>query len=117
MRFSAFTAAGQEYKLRITASGIIELEKKLNGRNPLSILMSVDSGEIPSVSSVLLILHAAMQKFHHGTKFEDVLNMYDEYAEEGNTYIDLIPVIMDVFKVSGFFNQATGEKKGAEVSR
>lgn len=106
MRHTTFTVGANEYKLRMTASGIVELEKRLGGRNPLSILMAIEGGELPSVSSVLLILHAALQKFHHGMTFEKVQDLYDEFAEEGKTYIDLMPVIMDVFKVSGFFNGA-----------
>ncbi|WP_438312217.1 DUF6096 family protein [Sporosarcina sp. FA9] len=112
MRYTTFTVGTKDFKMRITASGIIELEKKLGGRNPLSILMAIEGGDLPSVSSVLLILHAAMQKFHHGTKFDDVLSLYDEYTEDGNSYIDLMPVLMDVFKVSGFFN---GAAQGAKT--
>lgn len=108
--YTTFKVGNQEFKLRMGASAIIDLEKKLGGRNPLSILMGIEGGEMPSISSVLLILHAAMQKFHHATKFEDVIKLYDDYVEEGNSYTDLMPVMMEVFKVSGFFNGAKAEE-------
>jgi len=103
MRFTTFKVGEKEYKLRAAASQIVDLEKKLGGRNPLSILMAVEGGELPSVTQVLLILHASMQKFHHGMTFEKVLDLYDDYVEEGYSYTDLIPVMVDVFKTSGFF--------------
>lgn len=107
MRFTEFKVGGKEFKLRAGASQIIELEKKLGGRNPLSILMAVEGGELPTVTQVLLILHASLQKFQHGMTFEKVLDLYDEYVEEGHSYTDLIPVMVDVFKTSGFFPQVT----------
>jgi hypothetical protein len=102
---------GKEYKLRLTASRIVALEKSLGGKNPLDVLTVVEGGSMPPVTGVLLILHSAMQKFHHGIKWEDVLQMYDDYVDEGNTYTDLIPVLVEVFKVSGFFQQDQDPEK------
>lgn len=103
MKYTTLNFGGEEFKLRITAAAAIDLEKKLGGRNPLDILAAVESGNLPSISSVLLILHAAVQKFHHGFKFDDIVNLYDKYVEEGNAYTDLLPALIEVFKVSGFF--------------
>ncbi|GLC88703.1 DUF6096 family protein [Lysinibacillus piscis] len=103
MKYTSLNYGGEEFKLRITAAATIDLEKKLGGRNPLDILMAVESGNMPSISSVLLIFHAAIQKFHHGVKFDDIVNLYDQYVEDGNAYTDLLPVLIEVFRVSGFF--------------
>lgn len=103
MLYTTLNVGDQEFKLRATASSIVELEKKLGGKNPLSVLMTVQSGEIPSVSNLLLILHAALQKFHHGMTFEKVLELYDNYVDAGNSYTDLIPVMVEAFRASGFF--------------
>lgn len=112
--YTTFKVGDKEFKLKMGAAAIIDLEKKLGGRNPLSILMGIEGGEMPSISSVLLILHAAMQKFHHSTKFEDVLKLYDDYVEEGKSYTDLMPVMIEVFKVSGFFPGAKTEEVNLE---
>ncbi|MEG0473325.1 MAG: DUF6096 family protein [Solibacillus sp.] len=109
MLYTEFKVGEQEFKLRATASAIIELEKKLGGRNPLQVLMTVENGEIPSVGSLLLILHASMQKYHHGMTWEKVLDLYDDYVDAGNAYTDLIPVMVDTFKSSGFFRAASQE--------
>lgn len=103
MKYTTLNFGGEEFKLRITAASTIDLEKKLGGRNPLDILSSIESGNLPSISSVLLILHASVQKFHHGKKFDDIVNLYDNYVEDGNSYTDLLPELIEVFKVSGFF--------------
>lgn len=103
MKYTSLNFGGEEFKLRITAVSAIDLEKKLGGRNPLEILTAIESGSLPSIGSVLLILHASVQKFHHGFKFEDIANLYDQYVEDGNAYTDLLPELIEVFKVSGFF--------------
>ncbi|ATP40698.1 hypothetical protein CSE16_11920 [Solibacillus sp. R5-41] len=110
MLYTEFKVGEQEFKLRATASAIIELEKKLGGRNPLQVLMTVENGEIPSVSSLLLILHASLQKYHHGMTFEKVLELYDDYVDAGNSYTDLIPVMVDTFRTSGFFKTVKKEE-------
>lgn len=108
MLYTTLQVGDKEFKLRMTAAAIVELEKKLGG-NPLDILVGIESGQLPPLSSVLQILHAAMQKFHHNIKFQDVLELYDEYVESGKTYTDLLPVLLEVFEVSGFFKKPQAE--------
>lgn len=106
MQYAVLTVGGKEYKLRATAASIVELEKRLGGKNPLDVLMAIEHGQLPPVSSVLYILHAAMQKFNSKTDLQRVMQIYDEYVEAGNTYMDIIRVLMEVFRVSGFFATA-----------
>ncbi len=115
MLYTTFKVGENEYKLRATASAIVELEKKLGGRNPLQVLMTVENGEIPSVGSLLLILHASMQKYHHGMTWEKVLELYDDYVDAGNSYTDLIPIMVDTFRTSGFF-KSTSQETAATVA-
>ena len=116
MKFTTLTMNGKEYKLRLGAAHIEQLEKHLGGRNPLDILMGAENGNLPSLTGTLRILHAAMLKFQHGVSFVDVQNLYDDYVDEGNTYMDLLPHLIEVFQISGFFKKApeTGEATGAE---
>lgn len=111
MQYTTLTIGDKEYKLRATAATIVELEKRIGGKNPLDILMAVERGELPSVTNILYILHASLQKFHHGIDVRKVLDMYDAYIESGQNYIDLIPVLVEVFRVSGFFPAAPKEKQ------
>lgn len=114
MQYAKFKVGKTEYKLRAGAMQITELEERLGGKNPLQVLMSIQHNEIPSVSSLLLILHAALQKFHDNMTLEAVYELYDEYVEAGNTYTDLIPVMVETFRVSGFFKAASQETAKVE---
>lgn len=114
--YTTVTICGKDYKLRLGAAQIEQLEKHLGGRNPLDILMAAQGGQLPPLTATLRILHAAMQKFQHGVSWADVQNLYDVYVDEGNTYTDLLPHLIEVFRVSGFFREApaTEGKAGAE---
>ena len=44
---------------------------------------------------------------------EDVYDIYDSFIEDGNTFVDFIPVIMDIYKTSGLIKeQKKADKKG-----
>lgn len=109
MIYTTLTIGNKEYKLRLGATQIIELEKQLGGRNPLDILMAVRGGNLPPLNATLRILHAALQQFHHGVSFQDVAKLYDQYVAEGGSYTDFLPVLVEVFRVSGFFPKETNQ--------
>ncbi|MNI83984.1 hypothetical protein D3C73_1408470 [compost metagenome] len=102
--------------MRLGAAQIEQLEKQLGGKNPLDLLLAAENGSLPPLTGTLRILHAAMQKFQHGVSWSDVQNLYDAYVDEGNTYTDLLPHLVEVFRVSGFFKTApeAEEAAGAE---
>ncbi|MFD2334688.1 DUF6096 family protein [Cohnella sp. GCM10020058] len=106
MRYSELQFGSQELKLRLAASNTIALEKQLGGRSPLDVLLGMERGEMVSVTNLLTILHAASQKFQHGVSMQKIMDLYDEYVESGNTYTDLLPALLDVLRVSGFFKEA-----------
>lgn len=100
MRYTEFKVGDREYKLRLSTGEIVNIEKKIGG-NILEIFMSRD--KIPSMEELMMVLHGALQKFHHGITQQDVYDIYDEYVDNGGTFEDLIEKIMEVFEVSGFF--------------
>ena len=109
MLYTEFHVGGKALKLRITARACVAMEKKL-GRNPVSIFLDGASGNLPTLSDVLTVIHASLQALEHGYTEDAVYRLYDEYVEEGHNMYDLIPVIIDVFKVSGIFtDEAPGE--------
>jgi len=111
MLFTEQTIAGKEYKLRLGARDIVSLEKKL-GANPMDIFMRIEQGQLPKLEAVILILQASMNKYHNKMTVDKVYDLYDEYVADGGTFMDLIPVLLEVFKVSGFFKQ---EESDGEV--
>lgn len=102
MRHTTWLVDGQEYKLRLGVSDVMNLEKRL-GRNPMDLLMGIQQGKLPTLTASLAVIQAAMTKFHHGVAAQDVIRIYERYVDSGNSYTDLLPVITEIFEVSGFF--------------
>lgn len=109
MMYYEFNAGSKEYKLRLNTRNVVELEKKL-GCNPIMIF-GMDGDKIPTVSAMVVILHAALQSFHHGITLEKAYDIFDSYLEDGNTSVDFIKVIMEIYRVSGIVPKETAEEE------
>ena len=99
-------------KLKLRARDIIVLEKKL-GESPMNIFMSASNGSVPKLTDMLVMIQAASQKFEHGIDSEKVLDLYEEYTDNGGSLVGLFSVIMDLLKVSGIIpnDEANEENK------
>ena len=111
MIYSDLIIGDKQLKLRLDARGAVQLEKKLN-KSPLSIFMKADK-ELPTLTELIAVLHASLQKYNKGYTEDKTFDLYDEYIEMGNTFTDFIPIVMDIFKVSGFFKEE--EEEATEV--
>lgn len=98
MLYTEFTVGTDVYKLRLNTRAIIVLEKQL-GCNPISIFGNGDT--IPTISTMVSILHASLQQFQHSITLDNAYDIFDKYLDEGHTMTDFVPVIIEVFKVSG----------------
>lgn len=107
MLYIDFQAGNKEYKLRLNTRAIVTLEKSL-GCNPLSIFGAGDT--IPTITTMVSILHASLQAFHHGISMEDAYDIFDTYLEE-HAVTDFIPVILDVYKSSGLIREQEQTEK------
>lgn len=105
MNYVEFNAGSKEYKLKLSTKNVVALEKRL-GCNPLSIFG--DGETIPTITAMICILHASLQQLNHGITLEDAYDIWDNWMEDGHTMTDFIPVIMDIYKVSGIIR---GEDK------
>lgn len=102
MLYTTFTVKDKDYKLRLTAKGIVDLEKKL-GTNPINpILVVGQNGQLPSLDVMLTILQTAMATYEHGITMDKMYDIYDDFVEDGNSLMDLVPVLIEVFKTAGF---------------
>lgn len=99
--YSELNIGNKTYKLRLTTKGSISLEKAL-GYNPITMLLAIDEGKMPTLNEILIMLHAMLQPFNHGTSMDDVYDIYDELVAEGKTMFDLIPVFVEVFQNCGY---------------
>lgn len=98
MMYVDFTADNKDYKLRLNTRQTVALEKQL-GCNPVSIFGNGDT--IPTVTQMVNILYCALVPLNHGISLNDAYDIFDAYLEEGHSATDFIPVIINIYKVSG----------------
>lgn len=98
MMYIDFTAGEKEYKLRLNTRSVVMLEKQI-GCNPLSIFG--DGDKIPTITTMVSILHASLQQYQHNITLNDAYNIFDAWLDEGHATTDFIPVILEVYKASG----------------
>lgn len=108
MLYYDFEAGNKAYKLRLNTRNIVALEKQL-GCNPVAIFGRGDT--IPTISTMVAVLHASLQQYHHGITLDDAYNIFDEYLSEGHAMTDFIPEIVEIYKVSGIIKAESSDEK------
>ena len=98
MMYVNFSAGDKDYKLRLSTRATINLEKQL-GCNPIAIFGDGDT--IPTITAMVNILYASLQQLNHGINLNDAYDIFDAYLADGHSATDFIPVILDIYKVSG----------------
>lgn len=108
MMYIDFNAGNQQYKLRLSIRATVALEKQL-GVNPLMIFG--DGEQIPTITTMVNILHASMQQFHHSISLADAYNIFEAWLNDGNTVVDFLPIIIEIYKVSGIIKDEPATEK------
>lgn len=108
MNYVEYTAGNNEYKLKLTTKNIVSLEKQL-GCNPLSIFG--DGDKIPTITTMICILHASLQQLNHGITMDKTYEIWDNWINDGHTMTDFLPIIIDIYKVSGLIGNSVGEEE------
>lgn len=103
-----FAAGNKEYKLRLSIKAIVDLEKKI-GTNPLMIFGDGDT--IPTITVMVNVLHAALQQYNHGITLNDAYSIFETWLQDGNTAVDFLPTIIEVYKVSGIIKMEEEAEK------
>lgn len=107
MNYIDFEAGNKTYRLRLSTRNIVLLEKQL-GCNPLSIFGNGET--VPTITTMVAILHAALQQYNHGITLNEAYDIFDEYIADGHTTVDFISVILEIYKASGIIPKDTEEK-------
>lgn len=102
MTYINFEAGNKSYKLRLTTGATVALEKTL-GCNPISIFGNGD--KLPTITTMVAILHAALQPYQHNITLQNAYDIFDEWLDDGHVMTDFLPVIVDIFKASGFMRE------------
>lgn len=104
MLYYNFKIGDNEYKCKLTTKDLVEVERRLK-KNPLTVFMSITNNELPKMEDMLTIFHASLQSYNHGISMEEVYDIYDDYVDSGKTFVDFIPEIMEIYKVSGLIKE------------
>lgn len=110
MMYYDFEASNKSYRLRLSTRNIVSLEKQI-GCNPLAIFG--DGSTIPTVSVMVQVLFHSLQQYNHGITLNDAYDIFDAYLADGHSTTDFIPVILEIYKVSGIIKdsaEGTDEK-------
>lgn len=110
MMYVDFEAGNKTYKLRLNTRATVALEKAI-GCNPVMIFGEGDT--VPSVTTMVNILHCSLQPLQHGITLNDAYDIFDEYLEE-HTVTDFINVILDIFRSSGLIPKAKETEEESE---
>jgi len=103
-KFYTLKVNDEEYKMRLTASAIMQIEKKLG--KPL--FKALESIQENMVETIVAIIWGAMQPLNANFTQEKATELFDDYIDEGHSIEELMLEINGLFEASGFF------KKGQE---
>ncbi|MDU4320125.1 MAG: DUF6096 family protein [Clostridium paraputrificum] len=105
-QFAIWQVGDEEYKLKLKTSTLCDLEEKLG----TSLMNVLGNGNMPALKIMLTITHYAMKDYNANIKFKDVQDIFDKYVDEGGSQLEFFTkVIMDIYKVSGFFTESQTE--------
>ena len=108
MNYVEFHAGDKDYRLKLSTGSTVSLEKQL-GCNPVAIFGSGDT--IPTITTMVRILHASLQSYEHGITLEDAYDIFDKWLEDGHVMTDFISVIIDIYKASGILKDTEEASK------
>lgn len=108
MLYTEITIGTNQYKLRLNTRSVVMLEKQL-GCNPISIFGNGE--ELPTVTTMVTILHSSLQQYHHNISINDAYDIFDEYLADGHQMADFLTVIIDIYKASGLIKDTGNEEK------
>lgn len=107
MLYFDFEAGNKAYKLRLNTRNTVMLEKAL-GCNPLAIFGTGET--IPTITVMVQVLYASLQQYHHGITLDDAYTIFDSYLDDGHAMTDFVPVILEIYRVSGIIPKEATEK-------
>ena len=107
-QFVKCDVGNKAYNLKLTVTAQMELEKKFR-KNLLSLLGDEDN--LPPLTTILQVIHAAAEPWQHGLKLRDIQSVYEKYLEKGGSMLELYAnVYIPIFTVSGFFSSSMAEE-------
>lgn len=111
--YTELIIGGNSFKLRLDTRNSVNLEKAL-GYNPLNLIMALADNKMPKKMDVIIMLHAMLQKFHHGYNMDKVMDLFDDYIADGHNMFDLVPTLVEVLTEAGYIPKEKDEEETDE---
>lgn len=103
------------YDCKLTTRALLAIEKDL-GNNPINLIFN--DGEIPQLNVMLKILYYSARKDNPQIKsFDDIVNIYDEYLEDGGSLSGLAQFIVELIENSGMIGEKGDTDNKEEESK
>lgn len=112
-----FEVGNKSLRLRIRARQAAQLEKVL-GCSPLTLFIKMTKNtedelsiieNLPSIDVYATILNAALQAYEHGYDMNKTYELIDEFIDDGHSQMELMNVVSEILKVSGYMPQEQEE--------
>jgi len=87
------------YKCVLDVSAIMEIENELN-TNPINIFIECQSGKLPKLKDIHIIMHYSLSRFNHGLAYADTKNIMADYISSVGMN-GLMEFISNLFGKSG----------------
>ena len=100
-KFYTMMVNGEEYKMRLTAGAIMQIEKKL-GKPLFKALETIQENMVETITT---IIWGAMQPLNAGFTMEKATALFDDYIDDGQSIEELMQEINGLFEASGFFKK------------
>lgn len=100
-KFYTMMVNGEEYKMRLTAGAIMQIEKKL-GKPLFKALETIQENMVETITT---IIWGAMQPLNAGFTMEKATTLFDDYIDDGHSIEELMQDINGLFEASGFFKK------------
>lgn len=101
MKTAIWTVNGKEYHLKMKSRQCGMLETKIG--NPLNMMLRIERDSIlPALPQMVMILTHGLIMYHPGINENKVYDLIDTWLEEGHAHMELMEIVTDVLKVSGY---------------
>ncbi len=113
MLYTTLRVGDTEYKLRLPVKVIADIERKLGGKSIIGLFGSGDIKDLPNVTSIVTVLHGALQSYQHNVSLDKTYEIFEAYLAHGGSYAGIIAEFVELLKVSGFFREAVSTSEEA----
>lgn len=98
------------YKARLSSHEQVLAEREI-GKSLLNIFTAVSEDNMPTLETLLIIFQHSLVKYNHGITMDEVYDIYDEYIDDGNSYVDFFQLINTILIDSGVFRVSSAEEE------